>query len=172
MKKIRPATLVDAAAIAEIYNYYIRNETATFEEEPLTVGEAEERIRKVTEKYPWIVYVGRENEEGDKEEEVLGYAYAAPFHGRAAYRFTAEFSIYLRQGYSGQGIGSALLKDLLKQLKDSDLQLHSIIGGVALPNEASVRLHEKFGFEKVCHYREAGYKFDQWIDVAYWQKML
>ncbi len=171
MANIRNANLSDAAPIAEIYNYYILNEIATFEEEPLQVVEVEDRIRNITEKYPWIVYVDEKREEGE-EEEVLGYAYAGPFHPRTAYRHTAEFSIYLRKGQAGRGIGSALLDDLLERLKNSDLPLHSLIGGVALPNDASVRLHEKFGFEKVSHYREAGYKFSQWIDVAYWQKML
>ena len=106
----------------------------------------------------------------EENDQILGYAYAGKWHERCAYRYTAESTVYLDSKSGGKGYGTLLYQSLLADLKD--LQYHVVIGGVALPNPASVALHEKFGFKKVAHYEEVGFKFDQWIDVAYWQLSL
>jgi phosphinothricin acetyltransferase len=90
--------------------------------------------------------------------------------GRCAYRFSREVTVYVRHGDAGRGLGSALYASMIPQLQQ--LGLHALLGGIALPNEASVALHEKFGFTKTAHLREVGWKFNHWIDVGYWQRLL
>jgi len=158
---IRAVTLDDAFQIAEIYNYYILNSYATFEEEIVDALDFRERIQATIIKYPWLVF--------EEEGEIYGYAYASKFNTRCAYKNTVEISIYLRNGKTGLGVGTLLYAVLLEILDKGNY--HAIIGGVSLPNETSVRLHEKFGFQKVAHFKEVGYKFNRWIDVGYWQKL-
>jgi phosphinothricin acetyltransferase len=111
---------------------------------------------------PWLV--------AEQNRQVVGYAYAGKWHGRSAYRFTAESTVYLHEQFVGCGLGRELYEALLLELRSKSV--HAVIGGIALPNPASVALHEKLGFEKAAHYREVGFKFGRWIDVGYWQKML
>ncbi|WP_010520236.1 arsinothricin resistance N-acetyltransferase ArsN1 family B [Aquimarina agarivorans] len=153
----------DAAAVAEIYNYYILNSVVTFEETPIDANEMKQRMESVVSaSYPWLVY--------EISGEVVGYAYATRWKGRCAYKHSVESTVYLKNGKSAQGIGTALYTELLKLLMQKNI--HAIIGGVALPNAASVCLHEKFDFQKVAHFKEVGFKFQKWIDVAYWQLTL
>lgn len=160
---IRDATPTDAAAIAEIYNHYIRNTVISFEEVPLAPDQMGERIEAVQgNAYPWLVL--------EQEGRVLGYAYANLWQQRIAYRHSVEVSVYLSHLHCGQGVGSLLYSELFERL--SQLDLHVAIAGIALPNDSSVAFHEKFGFRKVAHYQEVGYKANQWIDVGYWQKFL
>lgn len=159
---IRAATPNDAARVAEIYNYYIINTTVTFEVDPVTTAAMEERIREVSEKYPWLVY--------ELEGQVVGYAYAGAWKSRCAYRYSVETSVYLKNDAAGRGLGTELYRELLSRL--ADLKLHSVIGGMALPNDGCVALHKKFGFEKVAHFKEVGRKFEQWIDVVYYEKIV
>lgn len=156
---IRAATFSDASAITAIYNYYILNTTITFELYPITRGETIKRMEKHKEVGPYLVY--------EEDGEVIGYAYVSRFRERQAYENTVEASIYLKNGCGGKGLGTQLYSELLSQVS---LQCHVIIGGIALPNEASVRLHEKCGFKKVAHFSEVGKKFGKWIDVGFWQK--
>lgn len=159
---IRSVTLEDAFQIAEIYNYYILNSYATFEVEPVDASGFSKRIEVIMAEYPWLIF-----EEGG---EILGYAYASKFNIRSAYKHTVEVSIYLKNGKTSKGLGTLLYEKLLAILEEQNY--HTIIGGVSLPNEASVRLHEKFGFKQVAYYKEVGYKFEQWVDVGYWQKLM
>jgi phosphinothricin acetyltransferase len=152
----------DAPSIAEIYNHYVLNSPATFEEVPVTPEEMRQRIVETTETYPWFVY--------EEDGKLLGYAYARRWKERAAYRYSTEAGAYLDPSAVGMGIGSALFGALLAELRAR--QFHSVIGGVALPNEASVALLLKFGFRQVAHFKETGNKFARWIDVGYWQLML
>jgi phosphinothricin acetyltransferase len=103
------------------------------------------------------------------DEVIVGYAYASKWKERSAYKNTAEVTAYLKHGLSGQGYGKALYTTLLEALKALDC--HVVLGCIALPNQASVGLHEYFGFSKVAHFTEVGRKFNQWIDVGYWQKL-
>lgn len=159
---IREATAQDAERICAIYNHYVMGTTITFEEEAVSAGTMRQRIADVTAAYPWLVF-----EDGG---EVLGYAYARKFHERAAYRHTAEATVYVAHGCLGKGVGSALYRELLARLKP--LNVHVVLGGIALPNEKSVAMHERLGFKKVAHYEEVGRKFGQWIDVGYWELKL
>jgi phosphinothricin acetyltransferase len=159
---IRAATAADAAANAAIYNYYIENTAVTFEEDPLVVADMAQRIATITADYPWLVF--------ERAARVLGYAYASRFHARSAYRFTVETTVYVAHDAHRGGIGSALYGVLLDRLRAQ--KLHSALGVIALPNEASVRLHEKLGFRKVGETEEVGWKFGRWINVGYWQLAL
>jgi L-amino acid N-acyltransferase YncA len=161
--RIRPVTRDDAAAIARIYNYYVTDTIITFEEEPVSEQEIGNRISEVhAAALPWLV--------AEQGKELLGYAYANKWKGRRGYRFAVEVTVYLDRERIGRGAGSLLYAELLKQLKAGGIR--TAIGGIALPNDASIRVHEKFGFEKVAHFKENGIKFDRWIDVGYWQLLL
>jgi phosphinothricin acetyltransferase len=152
----------DAAAISDIYNYYIENTVITFEEEPVSAKTMEERIRMVTARYPWLVR--------EEAGEILGYSYVHPWHERSAYRFTAEDSIYLKHGSEGKGIGTALFGRLLEETRKLDL--HTLMSVITVPNAVSVGLHEKFGFKQVGCFAEVGYKFGRRLDVGYWELIL
>jgi phosphinothricin acetyltransferase len=159
---IRAATAADAGAIAAIYNYYITDTIVTFEEEPLGADEIERRIGHVQSAgLPWLV--------AEENGEILGYAYATPWKERIGYRFSVETTVYLARDCTGRGIGSLLYAELFHLLEASGI--HSAIGGVALPNDASVALHEKFGMRKVAEFEKIGIKFDRWINVGYWQRI-
>ncbi len=160
---IRSATPGDAEAIARIYNHYITQTVVTFETEEVSTAEMAQRIDQVqSAPFPWLV--------ADAAGEVVGYAYANKWHARSAYRFAAEMTVYLAPGHAGGGLGSSLYQAVIDALSGSDI--HTVIGGIALPNDASVALHEKFGFRKAAHYHEVGFKFERWIDVGYWQRIL
>jgi len=159
---IRAVNITDAKAICEIYNYYIIHTFITFEEQPVSVKEMGKRINEISSSFSWLVY-----EQGD---QVVGYAYACKWKMRSAYRYASEATVYLSQDAAGCGIGSKLYAELISQLRTQGY--HCVMGGIALPNPASVALHEKFGFVKVAHLKEVGWKFDRWIDVGYWQLLL
>jgi phosphinothricin acetyltransferase len=156
---IRSANLTDAAQIAEIYNYYIKNTHHTFETESLTVEEMQSRIGEISEKYPYLVF--------EEDGEIFGYAYAAQFKLRQAYAYSAEVSIYVKNEAKQRKIGTQLYVKLFDELRETDV--HAIFAGIALPNDASVVFHERLGFEKVAHLKEVGYKLGRWIDVGYWE---
>jgi phosphinothricin acetyltransferase len=159
---IRPATINDAVSICGIYNHYIKTTAITFEEIPVAINEMEGRIKTVLGKYPWIVW--------EEEGEILGYAYGNRWRDRSAYRYAAEDSIYIKNGFQGRGIGKKLLTALLGELRQTDI--HVLVAGITQPNERSVGLHEKFGFKKVAEFVEIGYKMNRWLNVGYWQLIL
>lgn len=157
---IRPATTDDVEAIAAIYNHYVAETIVTFEEQPVAAAEMARRMREVQARpLPWLV--------AEEAGSVVGFAYADGWKGRCAYRYSAEVTVYLDPAQGGRGIGSKLYGELLPALKQRGI--HVAIGGIALPNPASVRLHERCGFSKVAHFTEVGFKFERWIDVGYWQ---
>lgn len=160
--KIRNATIGDASTIASIYNYYIKNSVITFEEELVDKLDMSSRIETISTKYPYLVI--------EDDEKVLGYAYTTYKQVRSAYRFSAKVTIYLYHEASGKGFGSQLFSALLNQLLKTNL--HALVGGIALPNNASVALHEKFGFKKVSHFEEIGFKFGKWVVFGYWELKL
>jgi phosphinothricin acetyltransferase len=159
---VRGAVPADSEAIARIYNHYVTQTVVTFEEEAISSSEIHRRIQENQSSLIWYV--------AEQEDEVVGYAYAGKWSCRSAYRFSTEVTAYVAPDHTGQGIGSRLYGKLLPALKDRDI--HTVLGGIALPNEASVSFHEKFGFSKVAHFREVGFKFNRWIDVGYWQRIL
>ena len=160
---IRPAGPGHASAIAAIYNHYIASTTVTFETEPVTAADMQARIEDThAASLPWLV--------ATDDDRVLGYAYASKWKGRCAYRYSVESTVYLDAAQTGRGIGRALYSMLLDDLRARGL--HAVIGGVALPNAASIALHEALGFRKVAHFEQVGFKQDRWIDVGYWQLLL
>jgi phosphinothricin acetyltransferase len=160
---IRSASSSDADAIAQIYNHYILNAIATFEEEAIAPSVMAERMAEVQKSgLPWLVL--------EQEGQVLGYAYASKWKDRSAYRFAAVCSVYLAPGQAGQGYGTQLYEPLFAALRAGGF--HTVIAIITLPNPASVALHERFGLRKVAHFTEVGFKFGRWIDVGYWQRLL
>ena len=159
---IRAATPDDAGQIASIYNHYIEHSVITFEEEPVADAVMQARIEQGLLKYPWLL--------AERDERVAGYAYATQWKPRSAYRNTVETSVYISPEHPRQGLGEALYRALIDVLREKGF--HSALGGIALPNEASVALHEKLGFRKVGELEEVGRKFDRWVNVGYWQRSL
>lgn len=161
---IRNVQLSDANAIAEIYNHYVLNGVATFEENTVSEHEMAQRIDKQQQSgLPWLVLL-------DSEEVIVGYAYGGQFKTRSAYRFSVESTVYLKPNTEGNGYGTRLYQALFEKLRS--LNIHVVIGIISLPNDASVALHEKMGMKKAAHFEEVGYKFGKWIDVGYWQVKL
>jgi phosphinothricin acetyltransferase len=159
---IRLCTAADAAAICEIYNPYVRDTVITFEETPVAVAEMAQRIVDVTARLPWLV--------AEEQGAIVGYAYATPWKVRSAYRFSVESSVYVAPGQMSRGVGTALYRELIPALRQLDV--HCAVGGIALPNAASVALHEKLGFKKIGQFVEIGRKFNRWVDVGYWELIL
>jgi L-amino acid N-acyltransferase YncA len=160
---IREAKLCDAAALTDIYNYYILNTIVTFEEQSITALDMSNRITEVTDaELPWLV--------AEQNHEIVAFAYASKWKGRFAYRYSAEVTIYLSHSMTSKGVGSALYSELFLRLRGSSI--HVVLGGISLPNDASIALHEKFGMSKAAHFDEVGFKFGNWVDVAYWQGKL
>ena len=160
---IREARDSDADSIAEIYNYYIRETVITFEEEEISGNEINSRMQEVRNSgFPWIV--------AEEEGKIIGYAYATKWNVRSAYRFSAQVAVYISNACTARGWGTELYDELFSRLKA--INMHVVIGGITLPNDASVALHEKFGMTKVAHFKEVGKKFGCWLDVGYWQTIL
>lgn len=159
---LRSCTPADAPQICDIYNYYVRETVITFEEAPVAEREMAGRIAEITTRLPWFVW--------EADGEIIGYAYASAWKGRAAYRHSVESSVYLAPHVTGKGVGTKLYAALIDELRQRGL--HCVIGGAALPNPASVALHEKLGFAKVAEFREVGFKLGRWVDVGYWQLLL
>ena len=160
---IREATEADAPAIAALYNPYVAETTITFEEVPVSAQQMAARVGEVQQAgLPWLVL-----EEGGA---LRGYAYATRWKPRSAYRFSVESSVYLAMGHTGRGHGRRLYEALFEALRARGV--HAVIGGIALPNPASVALHERMGMAPVAQFREVGFKFDRWIDVGYWERLL
>jgi len=158
--KIRPVSSTDFEEVTEIYNHFILTSHATFELESIDVSEMSRRIDVVlNENYPFLV--------AEESGELLGYAYAHQFRPRPAYRQSAEVSVYVKPDSERQGIGTTLYERLIPD--SFAVGAHTLIAVISLPNDASVRIHQRFGFQKTGQIREVGRKFGRWIDVEYWQ---
>lgn len=152
---IRMATPQDARELLAIYNPYITDTTITFEYEPLSLDAFQARLAAILERFPWLVY--------EEDGVILGYAYASPFHERAAYAWDCDLSIYLQQGCQGRGIGSQLWQAIELLLYHQGY--YNVYSLIADPNPASIAFHKKCGFiEEGCHVN-AGYKFGQWWGI-------
>ena len=160
---IRLAVEGDAEALAAIYRPYVEDSRISFEDVAPDAAEMARRLKGDPAGYhPWFVA-----EDGGR---LLGYAASSPFRTRRAYRWTVETGIYLASDAHGRGIGRALLSELLQLLERQGYV--AAIGAIALPNPASVALHEKLGFTYAGTYRGVGHKFGEWMDVGLWQKEL
>ncbi len=161
---IRPATAADLAAVTSIYGYHVLHGTASFETEPPSLEE-------MTRRHAEVVGLGLPYVVAEMGAEVVGYAYAAPYRPRPAYRFTVEDSVYIRSDRRGKGIGRLLLDTVLRLCEQAgSKQMIAIIGDSQ--NIASIRLHANAGFEHVGVLRNVGLKFGRWLDTVIMQKSL
>ena len=159
---IRLAVLTDAMAILKIYAPFIANTSVSFETEVPTAVQFTEHVKSIIGKYPYLVY--------EADGKVVGYAYASRHRERAAYRFSADVSVYVDPGYHRRGIGKALYIKLFDLLKEKGI--YTAYAGITLPNEASISLHKSFGFSEVGIYHNVGYKHGQWHNVIWLEKPL
>jgi len=160
---VRPARADDLPALLEIYNHYVRESHVTFDTEPATPESRREWIDGFTAAGPHRLLVA------EREGRVAGYAYSAPVRPRAAYRVSAETTVYVAPDLTGRGIGQALYAELLDGLA-RDGGIHRAYGVIAVPNPASVALHERFGFRLVGVLSEPGFKFGRYWDVHWYER--
>ena len=163
--EIRDVSEVDLPDIREIYNHYVANSTVTFDETPMTLRTLRSKYAQAKKSHlPFIVAVSPSG-------QVLGYAYVFPWKTKAAYRFTVENSIYLGPAATGKGLGKALMAELIDRSKKAGLK--EIVAVIADKGaDASIRLHEKFGFKEIGHMGRVGFKFDRWLGTVLMQKSL
>ncbi|AIT06478.1 acetyltransferase [Sphingomonas taxi] len=162
MIALRPATPDDAAAVAAIYAPHVLAGTVSFETEVPDTRAMRTRMASSAGLYPWIVATT-----GEATGGVLGYAYATRFSEREAYRWAVETTIYVADVAQRQGVGRLLYEGLIDTLRAQGFT--QAIGRIALPNSASITLHEQVGFRRAGVFRAIGHKHGQWIDVGYWQ---
>jgi L-amino acid N-acyltransferase YncA len=159
---IRPARKADATEILKIYTPYINNTAITFETEIPTIEEFTKRIETIQKHYPYLVC--------ERDNQIIGYAYASQYRERSAYRYSIELSIYVDQKYRHQGIGTALYTHLFDTLQT--YEFYTAYACITLPNESSIVLHQTFGFQEIGIFHHAGYKGGKWLDVIWMEKQL
>jgi phosphinothricin acetyltransferase len=159
---IRPAHETDADQILSIYGPIVTDTAISFELLPPTLDEMRARISNTLARLPWLVY--------SEAEALLGYAYASQHRQRAAYQWSVDVSVYVRVEAHRRGVGRSLYGSLFEIL--SSQGYYSAYAGITLPNEASIGLHTRLGFEPVGVYRGVGYKLGRWHDVSWWQRPL
>ncbi|GJG85894.1 N-acetyltransferase [Gemmatimonadetes bacterium T265] len=160
--RVRPARPEDAAEVGAIYAPLVEHTAVSFEEVPPSVDEVRARIAATLATHPYFV--------AEDARGVVGYAYGGPHRARAAYRWSADVSVYVADRARRRGVGRALYAALLPALAARGV--HAAFAGIALPNSGSVGLHEALGFTPVGVYREVGFKFGRWHDVGWWQRLL
>ena len=152
----------DFKELLEIYNYYVVNTAVTFDIEPLSIDAFNDKVNRIKVDYPFLVYL--------ENNEILGFAYGSRFRPKPAYDFVVESTVYVRYNAHGKQIGTKLYAELLQLLKQK--KLHTVLGVLTIPNDASIKLHEKFGFKQVANLEEVGFKFGRWHNVGIWQLKL
>ena len=162
---IRNARFEDMPDVREIYNHYVANSTVTFDETPLTLRELRSKFQHVTKLgMPFLVAE-------TSSQQILGYAYVYPWKEKAAYRFTVENSIYLRAASTGKGLGKVLMGELITASKAAGLK--EIIAVIADKGaEASIKMHQDFGFKEIGRMGKVGFKFERWLGTVLMQKSL
>ena len=160
--RIRPATVQDAGRCAEIYAPFVTDSWISFETTPPDEAEMSRRIEQALASYIWLI--------AEVEGDVAGYAYGSRHRSRQAYQSSCDVAVYVDAQLIGKGIGSALYESLLPTLKAK--KFHAAFAGIALPNEASIGLHQSQGFASIGTYREVGWKMGAWRDVLWMQRIL
>jgi len=158
---VHPVTSTDLAAMAYIVNWAIEHTPAHFGVVPITENELRRKWEHNRDTYPWFA--------AEVDDGVVGFAYGSPYKPREAYRWTVDVSVYVHPDHHGCGLGRALYAALIDELRKRGLR--SAFAAIALPNPASVRLHESFGFTHIGTLRRAGWKLGKWHDVGHWQLM-
>ncbi|GAQ68123.1 GNAT family N-acetyltransferase [Streptomyces scabiei] len=164
--QVRPGVATDLAALTDIYNHYVRETPITFDTAVLTPEERRPWLLSHPEDGPHRLMVATAKD----SQRILGYATSSMFRPKAAYGTSVEVSVYLAPDAGGRGVGTLLYRALFAALATEDV--HRAYAGIAQPNEASTRLHERFGFRYVGTYREVGRKFGRYWDVAWYEKEL
>lgn len=164
--QVRPGVEADLEALTTLYNHYVRETPITFDTEPFTPEERRPWLLSHPEDGPHRLRVATDAD----SQEILGYATSSPYRAKPAYATSVETTVYVAPGAGGRGIGSLLYTSLFDALAGEDL--HRAYAGIAQPNEASARLHARFGFRHVGTYREVGRKFGRYWDVAWYEKPL
>lgn len=159
---IRDAARPDAAALLAIYRPFVTETPVSFELAPPSIVEFEQRIETAQTRWVWLV--------AERWSQLLGYAYASSYKSRAAYRWSVETAVYVHEDHRAQGVGGTLYVRLLSVLAEKGYC--TAYAGITLPNEASIRLHQAAGFSQIGVFRRAGWKFDRWHDVSWWQREL
>lgn len=160
---IRDARDADLPAMLEIYNDLIATTTSIYRDDPATIEERRSFFNARTAAgYPVIV--------AEDDTGIVGYASFGDFRAWPGYRFTVEHSVYARSDRRGAGVGGALMRELIDRARA--MGKHVMIGGVDADNAASLRFHERLGFEKVAHFKQVGFKFGRWLDLTFLQRML
>jgi phosphinothricin acetyltransferase len=159
---IRPATVDDCPAINDIYNYYVRTDTCTYQTEPDTLAERQAWLARHGGAHPVLV--------AEQAGEVVAWGALSPFRPRGGYRFSVEDSVYVRSDCMRRGLGRSLLSELLRLAREHGHR--TVIAVISAEKAGSVALHEQFGFTSAVVLREVGYKFNTWLDVAFLQLML
>lgn len=166
---VRMATEIDAEELLKIYSPYVMDTAITFEYEVPSVTVFEQRIKNILKKYPYIVAL--------EENRIVGYAYASEFKERAAYDWTVETTVYLKQDCRGKGLGKILyiaLEDILK--RQNILNLNACIAYTPFEdiylNNTSTAFHQHLGYSKVAHFTKCGYKFGTWYDMIWMEKLI
>jgi L-amino acid N-acyltransferase YncA len=163
MARIRNAVEKDLEQMLHIYNDIIANTTAVFQYDLHTLEMRKEWFaQKQKDGFP--VFVAEEN------DEVVGFSTIGPFRNWQAYQFSVENSVYVKSGQRGKGIGKILLQATIGAAKH--MKMHTIIAGIDASNEASIAMHEQFGFEQVAYFKEVGFKFNRWLDLIFLQLMI
>ena len=162
--KIRFATPTDAPRLVEIYRPYVEHTAITFEYTVPSVEEFADRIRHTLKKYPYLAAVEEDT------DQILGYAYASAFKGRAAYDWSVETSIYVEEGHGHKGIGRLLYQHLESYLEKQ--HVCNVCACITYPNPASIAFHESFGYKTVAHFHASGYKLGEWRDMIWMEKEL
>lgn len=170
MMTIHSAVPADAPRLLEIYSYYVEKTAITFEYDVPSVEEFESRIRNTLKKYPYIVI--------EKDDRIIGYAYAGTFINRAAYDYSAEVSIYVDIDYHGHGAGRLLYESIESALKDMNItNLYACIGVPAEREDEyltfnSMNFHKHMGYDPVGRFKKCGYKFNRWYDMVWMEKII
>jgi L-amino acid N-acyltransferase len=160
---IRPATESDLPAILAIYNQIVATSTATYNDQPATLEDRLTWFRsRMKSGYPVLV--------ATVEDQIAGFASFGDFRSWPGYRFSVEHTVHLDAAHRGHGIGKQLLQTLIPIAQE--LGKHAMVGAVDAENPISIRLHESLGFERVAHFKEIGYKFDRWLDLIFFEKIL
>jgi phosphinothricin acetyltransferase len=168
--QVRPGVASDLDALTDIYNHYVRETALTFDTAVFTPEERRPWLLSHPEDGPYRLMVATQGASGGNAPRILGYATSSPFRPKPAYATSVEVSVYLRPEAGRRGIGTLLYRALFEALAGEDV--HRAYAGIAQPNEASARLHARFGFRHVGTYREVGRKFGRYWDVAWYEKEL
>ena len=161
---VRGAESGDLPALTDLYNHYVKSSPATFDLEPASLASRRLWMTRYANAGPHRLFVAID------QGALAGYATSGKLREKPGYLTSVETTVYCAPDVGGRGVGTRLYAELFPMLRERGV--HAVMGGIALPNDGSVALHEKFGMKKVAHFEQTGFKFDGWIDVGYWELLV